>query len=60
MKQGDKLKVFGCTWVVDDVYDLSDEEMEIRGLRYKTRYKAHAVETPDGYMGITELDAALV
>ena len=60
MKQGDKFKLFRCTWIVDEVYDLPDEEVERLGLRYKTRYKAHAIETPDGYMGITELDAALV
>lgn len=54
MKKGDIFENFGCKWVVDDVYETSNPE-----LFYKTRYKAHIIEAPKGYNGVTEIDAAL-
>ena len=29
------------------------------GLWHKKRFKAHVIETPEGYQGIREMDAAL-
>lgn len=59
MKKGKVFKMFGCTWIVDDVYSLSDEYMRTHRLFYRNRYRAHVIEAPEGYKGIRELDCAL-
>lgn len=55
MKKGDIFNNFGCKWVVDEVYTTDNPE-----LYYKTRYRAHVTEAPKDYIGIREIDCALV
>ena len=63
MKKGDTYQNFGCTWVVDDVYEVPDSELmnpdNPFGLWHKKRFKAHVIKAPEGYQGIREMDAAL-
>lgn len=64
MKKGDTYQNFGCTWFVDDVYEVPDSELmgsdNPFGLWNKKRYKAHVIKAPEGYLGIREIDAALI
>ena len=46
-----------CTWVLDEIRKLSDEEMEENDLSCRYRYKEHLVNAPKGYIGATEHDA---
>ena len=50
MKKGDTYQNFGCTWVVDDVYEVPDSELMSPdnpfGLWHKKRFKAHVVKAP--------------
>lgn len=48
---------FGCTWVLDEIRKLSDEEMKENDLYCRYRYKAHVTEHPDCYMGAMEVNA---
>lgn len=59
MYKGQIFENFGCIWIVDDIYTVPKPDMEKYDLIYSTRYKAHVIEAPDGYLGITEIDAAL-
>lgn len=63
MKKGDTFNNFGCTWVVDYVYEVGSAELislgNPFGLRFKKRFRAHVVEAPEGYQGVREMDAAL-
>lgn len=45
---------FDCTWVLDEVRKLSDEEMKENNLYNRYRFKAHVTESPCDYRGITE------
>lgn len=54
MSKGDVYENCGCKWLVDDVYTTDDPD-----LFYKTRFRAHVIEKPEGYDGATEIDAAL-
>ena len=63
MKKGETFKNFGCTWMIDDIYEVDSAELislgNLFGLRFKKRFRAHVVEAPEGYQGIMEMDAAL-
>lgn len=48
---------FGCTWVLDEIRKLSDEEMKENDLYCRYRYKAHVTECPEDYEGTKELCA---
>lgn len=48
---------FGCTWVLDEIRKLSDEEMKENDLYCRYRYKAHVTECPEGYKGAMEINA---
>ena len=60
MRIGQTYKAFGCTWIVDRVYALSDEFMKANELYYRNRYTAHVIESPEGYAGVTKVDAAFM
>lgn len=47
----------GCTWVIDSVRKLTDEEMKANNLCLRYRYSEHVTEKPDGYQGVTEMNA---
>lgn len=48
---------FGCTWVLDEVQELTDEEMKENNLWCRYRYKAHVIKAPEGYSGMTNINA---
>ncbi|MBQ4521629.1 MAG: hypothetical protein IJA10_01585 [Lachnospiraceae bacterium] len=48
---------FGCTWVLDEIIKLTDEEMKENDLYCRYRYKAHVTEHPKGYNGAMEMNA---
>lgn len=48
---------FGCTWVLDEIRKLSDQEMKENNLYCRYRYKAHVTECPKGYEGTRQLCA---
>lgn len=58
MFKGKTFTNFGCIWIIDDIYDLTDEQMQKYGLYYRTRIKAHIISSPQGYCGVTEMDCA--
>lgn len=58
MKKGDTYENFGCTWIVDDIYTVSEELIKEFELVYTQRIKAHVIKAPIGYEGIREIDAA--
>ena len=47
---------FGCTWVLDEIRKLSDEEMKENDLYCRYRFKAHVTEKPNNYHGVTEMN----
>ena len=49
-----------CTWVVDSITRLSDEEMKKAELYHRYRYKAHAENCVPGYEGIREIDCGIL
>ena len=57
MKKGDTYMQFGCKWIVDDIYKLTDEYMKEHNLNYRTRIHAHVIEAPADYIGIREMDS---
>ena len=63
MKKGETFKNFGCTWMIDEIYEVGSAELislgNPFGLRFKKRFRAHVVEAPEGYQGLREIDAAL-
>lgn len=46
-----------CTWVLDEIRKLTDEEMEENNLYCRYRYKEHVTKVPEGYKGATAHDA---
>ena len=50
-------KHFGCTWVLDEIKRLSDEEMKELDLYCRYRYKEHVTTYPKGYQGAMEINA---
>ena len=48
---------FGCTWVLDEIRKLSDEEMQENDLYCRYRFKAHVTEHPEGYNGAMDINA---
>lgn len=63
IKIGDIFEIFGCKWIIDDIYNVPDAEMMSEsnpyGFWHKKRYKAHVIEAPDNYTGVREIIAAL-
>lgn len=49
----------GCTWHLDEIQRLSDKEMKENDLYCRYRYKAHVINTPDNYSGVTSVSAGL-
>lgn len=47
----------GCTWILDEIRKLSDEEMKKNNLHCKYRYKEHIIDAPKGYNGTMEISA---
>ena len=47
----------GCTWVLDEIRKLSDEEMKENDLYCRYRFKAHVTEHPEGYNGAMDINA---
>ena len=41
----------GCTWVLDEIRKLTDEEMTENNLYCRYRYKEHVTESPKDYYG---------
>ena len=59
MKAGQTYEAFGCRWVVDRVYEVTEEYAKEHDLQYRVRYTAHVVAAPKGYQGFRKVDAAL-
>lgn len=61
--KGKKFNLFGCMWIIDDVYTVSEDDQISNinpfGLCHPIRYKAHVIECPTDYIGIREIDAPL-
>lgn len=49
----------GCTWKIDKVWRLSDEEMQAHDLYYRYRYKAHVTNCPSQYNGCRAICAGI-
>lgn len=45
------------TWILDEIWKLTDEEMKENDLYFRYRYKAHVVECPDEYDGVKAINA---
>lgn len=64
MKVGDTYQAFGCTWIVDEIYDTPKHMLMSKknpfGLWHPRRYKAHVIQAPVGYDGVREMDAAYI
>lgn len=48
-----------CTWIVDEVIQLSDEQMKENDLYCRYRFKAHAINYPENYTGMKYINAGL-
>ena len=48
-----------CTWIVDEVIQLSDEQMKENDLYCRYRFKAHAINYPKNYTGMKYINAGL-
>ncbi len=48
---------FGCTWVLDEIRRLTDEEMKANDLYCRYRFKAHVTECPKDYVGVIDMEA---
>ena len=59
MEVGVIFEAFGCKWIVDRVYEISEEYAKQHDLLYRIRYSAHVIEAPEGYQGFRKVDAAL-
>lgn len=59
MEVGVIFEAFGCKWIVDRVYEISEEYAKLHDLLYRIRYSAHVIEAPEGYQGFRRVDAAL-
>lgn len=46
-----------CTWVLDKIWKLTDEEMKEQDLYCRYRYIEHVVKAPEGYQGAMEIKA---
>lgn len=47
----------GCTWKLDSIRRLTDEEMKAEDLYCRYRYHEHVIKAPEGYDGAMEIDA---
>ena len=54
MKAGETFELFGCKWIVTEVYKNYNHE-----LWHVERFRATVIEAPKGYDGIREIDAAV-
>lgn len=48
---------FGCTWVIDEIRRLTDEEMKEQDLHCRYCYKEHVISVPEKYSGAREIIA---
>lgn len=48
---------FDCTWKLDKIWKLTDEEMKANDLYCQYRYKEHVVKCPKGYDGLMKIEA---
>lgn len=46
-----------CTWVLDKIWKLTDEEMKEQDLYCRYRYIEHVVKAPEDYQGAREINA---
>lgn len=46
-----------CTWVLDEIRKLSDEEMKEKDLYCRYRYKEHVIDAPQDYQGARYISA---
>ena len=52
-----EIERFDCTWKLDEIRKLSDEEMKANDLYCRYRYKAHVIEHPQDYNGAMDINA---
>ena len=50
---------FGCLWILESMYTVTDKYMKHTGLWHKERYKAIVIKASADYKGIMSIDAAL-
>lgn len=60
MKKGDTFQMFGCTWLVDVVYEPREAEIRQFCLVYDKRFRAHVISACEGYSGVREVNAAII
>lgn len=49
-----------CTWIVDSIRRLTDEEMTEQELYHRYRYIAHAENFRDDYHGVKEVNCGIL